>query len=77
MQGALFAATTAGTEIASDIETGFLNRLSLTPLQRPAILVGQMAGRHGARRCSATFVYLGVGLRRRGTRRGRASAGSS
>jgi ABC-2 type transport system permease protein len=34
VQGALFATTTAGSEIATDIETGFLNRLSLTPLQR-------------------------------------------
>jgi ABC-2 type transport system permease protein len=44
MQGALFAATTAGTELANDIETGFLNRLQLTPLRGTAILVGQMAG---------------------------------
>ena len=27
MQGALFAAINAGTDLASDIETGFLNRL--------------------------------------------------
>jgi ABC-2 type transport system permease protein len=44
MQGALFAATTAGTELANDIESGFLNRLQLTPLRGTAILVGQMAG---------------------------------
>jgi hypothetical protein len=36
MQGGLFAATTAGTELATDIETGFLNRLQLTPLRAPA-----------------------------------------
>jgi ABC-2 type transport system permease protein len=44
MQGALFAAITAGTELATDIEMGFLNRLQLTPLRRIAILVGQLAG---------------------------------
>lgn len=44
LQGALFATTTAGTELANDIETGFLNRLSLTPLRRAAILTGQLAG---------------------------------
>jgi ABC-2 type transport system permease protein len=44
MQGALFAATTAGTELANDIETGFLNRLQLTPLRGAAVLAGQMAG---------------------------------
>jgi len=44
MQGALFAATTAGAELATDIETGFLNRLALTPLRGVGILVGQLAG---------------------------------
>ena len=44
MQGALFASITAGTELATDIETGFLNRLQLTPLRRRGVLVGQMAG---------------------------------
>ena len=44
IQGALFATTTAGSEIATDIETGFLNRLSLTPLQRSALILGQLAG---------------------------------
>jgi ABC-2 type transport system permease protein len=44
MQGALFSAITAGTELATDIETGFLSRLQLTPLRRVAILVGQLAG---------------------------------
>ena len=34
MQGALFATMNAGTDLAGDIETGFLNRLALTPLQR-------------------------------------------
>ena len=44
VQGALFAANSAGTNIAQDIETGFLSRLSLTPLTRPGLLAGQLSG---------------------------------
>jgi ABC-2 type transport system permease protein len=61
MQGALFASTTAGTELANDIETGFLNRLQLTPLRGPAILAGQMAGAVLLALLGA-LVYLAVGL---------------
>ena len=61
MQGALFAATTAGAELATDIETGFLNRLSLTPLRGVAILVGQLAGAVLVS-LLASLVYLAVGL---------------
>jgi ABC-2 type transport system permease protein len=61
MQGGLFAATTAGTELANDIETGFLNRLQLTPLRAPAILIGQLAGAMVVA-LIASVVYLAVGL---------------
>src|SRR5215217_7307880 len=44
MQGALFTAINAGTDLARDIETGFLNRLRLTPMQAPALLAGQLGG---------------------------------
>jgi ABC-2 type transport system permease protein len=44
IQGAIFAANSAGTNIANDIETGFLSRLALTPLRRVALLVGQLSG---------------------------------
>jgi ABC-2 type transport system permease protein len=44
VQGALFSANSAGTNMASDIESGFLNRLSLTPLRRPALMMGQLTG---------------------------------
>jgi ABC-2 type transport system permease protein len=61
MQGALFAAITAGTEIATDIESGFLNRLQLTPLRRVAILVGQMAGATTLSLIGAvTYLVVGV-----------------
>jgi ABC-2 type transport system permease protein len=44
VQGALFATMGAGTDLARDVETGFLNRLALTPLRRAALLVGLLAG---------------------------------
>jgi ABC-2 type transport system permease protein len=44
VQGALFSANSAGTNVASDVESGFINRLSLTPLRRAALMLGQLAG---------------------------------
>jgi ABC-2 type transport system permease protein len=44
MQGALFATMNAGTDLARDIQTGFLNRLSLTPMRSIALLAGQLGG---------------------------------
>jgi ABC-2 type transport system permease protein len=44
IQGALFATMNAGTDLARDIQTGFLNRLSLTPMRRIALLIGQLGG---------------------------------
>jgi ABC-2 type transport system permease protein len=44
MQGAIFATNTAGTNIAEDIGTGFLNRLSLTPMRGSSLLAGQLTG---------------------------------
>src|SRR5262249_57614895 len=44
IQGALFATMNAGTDLARDIQTGFLNRLSLTPVRGVALIVGQLAG---------------------------------
>jgi ABC-2 type transport system permease protein len=44
MQGALFSVMNAGTDLATSIETGFLNRLALTPLRGAALLSGLLAG---------------------------------
>src|SRR5215471_21393458 len=44
IQGALFATMNAGTDLARDIQTGFLNRLSLTPIRGSALLGGQLGG---------------------------------
>jgi ABC-2 type transport system permease protein len=44
IQGALFATMNTGTDFARDIQTGFLSRLSLTPLRGVVLLVGQLGG---------------------------------
>jgi ABC-2 type transport system permease protein len=61
IQGALFATMNAGTDLARDIQTGFLNRLSLTPMRGIAVLAGQLGGVV----CLAVIqaaVYIAVGL---------------
>ena len=61
MQGALFATMNAGTDLARDIQTGFLNRLSLTPMRSIALLAGQLGGVVTMGIVQAA-VYLSVGL---------------
>jgi len=61
MQGALFSVMNAGTDLARDIETGFLNRLALTPLHGAALLGGLLAGAVVLGLVQAV-VYLSVGL---------------
>ena len=62
MQGALFASINAGSSLARDVETGFLKRLALTPMQRAALLLGNLAGVMTVA-ALASLVYLAVGLR--------------
>jgi len=61
MQGALFSVMNSGTDLARDIETGFLNRLALTPLHGAALLSGLLAGSVILGLIQAV-VYLAVGL---------------
>src|SRR5206468_11317984 len=61
IQGALFAAMTAGTDLARDIDTGFFNRLALTPLRGMGLVIGQLGGAM-AQAFMQALVYLGVGL---------------
>jgi len=44
LQGALFATMNAGSDLARDIQTGFMNRLALTPVRGTGLIVGQLAG---------------------------------
>jgi ABC-2 type transport system permease protein len=44
IQGALFSTMNAGTDLARDIQTGFLNRLALTSMRGSTLVAGQLAG---------------------------------
>ncbi|MGH3103581.1 MAG: ABC transporter permease [Gaiellaceae bacterium] len=61
IQGALFATMNTGTDLARDIQTGFWNRLSLTPLRGAALLAGNLAGTV-VLGVTQAVVYLGAGL---------------
>jgi ABC-2 type transport system permease protein len=61
IQGALFATMNTGTDLARDIQTGFLNRLTLTPMRGIAVLAGQLGGAVALGLVQA-IVYLAVGL---------------
>lgn len=61
IQGALFSTMNAGTDLARDIQTGFLSRLSLTPMRGSALLAGHLTGIVVLGLVQAIF-YLAVGL---------------
>ncbi|MGI8573118.1 MAG: ABC transporter permease [Solirubrobacteraceae bacterium] len=61
VQGAMFVSITAGVDLARDIESGFLNRLAMTPIRGQALLVGQLGGALVLGIVQAV-VYLLVGL---------------
>ena len=44
IQGAMFSLINTGTNLAEDIETGFFNRLALTPLRRVSLIAGLLVG---------------------------------
>ena len=60
IQGALLATINANVEFARDIQTGFLNRLALTPVRGLVLLVGQLGGLLTIALVQAVF-YLVVG----------------
>ena len=61
IQAALFAVSNGGSDLARDIETGFLDRLALTPMSGLALVAGQLAGVVALGFANA-LIYLGVGL---------------
>ena len=61
LQGALFVSLTAGTDLAHDIQSGFFNRLAMTPLRSSALLAGQLGGAIVVA-CLQSVVYLLVGI---------------
>jgi ABC-2 type transport system permease protein len=61
IQGAMFSLINTGTNLAEDIESGFFNRLALTPLRRVALLAGLLVG-VAAVGALQSAVYIGIGL---------------
>lgn len=61
VQGALLATVNANVEFARDIQSGFLNRLALTPVRGLVLLVGQLGGLLAIALVQAVF-YLAVGV---------------
>ena len=61
VQGALLATVNANVEFARDIQTGFLNRLALTPVRGIVLLLGQLGGLLTIALVQAVF-YLAVAL---------------
>ena len=61
IQAGIFAVSGAGADLARDIETGFLNRLSLTPMTGLALVAGQLAGVVVLGLFQA-FIFIAVGL---------------
>src|SRR5437660_3269320 len=61
IQGGMFALINSGTNLAEDIESGFFNRLALTPLRRVSLIGGLLLG-VGAIGALQSAVYICVGL---------------
>ena len=61
IQGGMFALINTGTNLAGDIESGFFNRLALTPLRRVALIGGLLVG-VGALGALQSIVYILVAL---------------
>jgi len=61
MQGAMFGLINTGTNLAEDIESGFFNRLALTPLRRVSLIGGLLVG-VAALGALQSAVYILVGL---------------
>ena len=61
LQGAMFALINTGTNLAEDIESGFFNRLALTPLRRVSLIAGLLVGVAAIGALQST-VYILIGL---------------
>ncbi len=61
MQAALFATSGAGLGLVRDIESGFLDRLALTPMRSGALVIAQIAGAVTVALLSSVL-YVAIGL---------------
>jgi ABC-2 type transport system permease protein len=62
LQGVSFGAINGGSELALDIENGFMDRLLSSPVSRPAILVGRLAGSMAYAVALACILLIGFAL---------------
>ena len=61
VQGALFSLINTGTNLAEDIESGFFNRLALTPMRRLSLIGGLLVGVAGLGALqSAVYIVMGL-----------------
>ena len=61
IQGGTFALLNSGTDLAVDIETGFLNRMAMTPLGGPSLLAGMLGGAMAVALIQTLF-YIAMGF---------------
>jgi ABC-2 type transport system permease protein len=61
IQGGMFSLINTGTNLAEDIESGFFNRLALTPLRRVSLISGLLVG-VAALGVLQSAVYMLMGL---------------
>ena len=61
IQGGTFTLLNSGTDLATDIETGFLNRMAMTPLGGPALLAGMLGGSMAIALIQTAF-YIAIGF---------------
>ena len=61
IQAAIFAVNNGGADLARDIETGFFDRLALTPMSGGALIVAQLAG-VVALGVLQSLIYLAIGV---------------
>lgn len=61
LQGGIFGLMNGGTDMARDIESGFLKRLSLTPMSGAALIGGELVGVIASGLIQG-MIYLAVGL---------------
>ena len=61
VQSGIFAVSNGGADLARDIETGFMDRLALTPMSGVALVAGQLVGTLGLGLLAAV-VYVAAGL---------------
>lgn len=61
IQGGMFSLVNTGTNLAEDIESGFFNRLALTPMRRVSLIAGLLVG-VAALGAMQSAVYILIGL---------------